>query len=448
MNSTVEALEGNMVKLQVEVDEAEFDQAMDAAFRKIAHQVRIPGFRAGKAPRRVLENYVGPAAARQQALQDGIPEFLSRAVREHDIDIIAPPKVDLDGGAEDGPVSFTAEIQVRPQVLVPGYDALRVEMANPKPTDAEIDAQIERMRQPGAKVNDVERPVVDGDLVVVDLVGSREGNPLPGLNVTEYSYLVGSGQIVPELDAELIGTSAGDEFDFTAPHPVEGQDPIDFDVVIKRVQERVLPEANDEWASENSDFETLTELRADLTKRLHLVRAVQTQMGMRDRIVEALSTLVTEDVPDVLVTSDLQQRAEDIVMRVQQQGLTLDQWLAYQGKETQEFANDLKGMSTTAVKADLALRAVANAESITIDDEEIDAEFERMAAQSKQKVKKIRTAYERNDAMSSLIAEMRKRKAVEWLVEHCEIVDPEGNPIPKEDLTPAAINGEDATDEA
>jgi trigger factor len=190
-------------------------------------------------------------------------------------------------------------------------------------------------------------------------------------------------------------------------------------------------------------------LREALAKRLHMVRAVQSQMAMREKVIEALATLVDEEPPESLVTNDLQQRAEDVVMRIQQQGLQLEQWLAFQGKSTQEFANDLKGMSVTAVKADLALRAVASAESIEVSDEEVDIEFERMAERSGQKVKKLRAAYERNDAMSSLVVELRKRKAVEWLVEHCELVDPEGNSISREDLMPpAAISDDEAADKS
>ncbi len=172
MRSTVEPLEGNKVKVSVEVDEGEFDKAVDAAFRKIAREVRIPGFRPGKAPRKVLEARFGPDAARDQALRDSLPDFYVDAVKEHDVDAIAPPDIEITAGQEEGPVAFDAVVEVRPRIEVPGYGGLRVEIPSPEATDEEIDAQVDRLREQFAELAEVDRPAADGDVVTIGIHGT------------------------------------------------------------------------------------------------------------------------------------------------------------------------------------------------------------------------------------------------------------------------------------
>ncbi len=447
MKTTVEPLEGNKVKLSVEVDEAEFDKAIDAAFRKISREVRIPGFRPGKAPRRVLEARIGLDYAREQALRDAIPEYLATAVRTNDIDIIAPPKVDITAGAEDGPIAFDAEVEVRPEISIAGYGGLRVEIPRPAPSDEEVDAQIDRMRRQFGELTDVERPAVRGDSVSIDLWGGRDDVALPGLELEDWSYEVGSGSVVDELDENLIGATEGDVLSFAAPHPVEGQDPIDFEVTVKKVRELVLPVANDEWAKEASDFETLDELRADLVRRMTVVRAVQARMALTEKTAEALAGLVEDDVPEPLVTEEMRARINDLAARVQAQGLTLEQYLAANGSSPAEFGDELRHNAATAVKVDLALRAVANTENIEATDDDVEAEFARLAERAREKVNKVRQAYERNDAVAGLRAELRKRKALEWLTEHVEIVDPNGTPIDRAELSPSPVDSVDESEE-
>jgi trigger factor len=436
MKTTVEPLEGNKVKLSVEVDEAEFDKAIDAAFRKIARDVRVPGFRPGKTPRRILEARIGSEYAREQALRDAIPEYLAAAVLENDIDLIATPQVDLTAGAEDGPVAFDATVEVRPEVTVPGYGSLRVELMRPTPTDEEVDAQIDRLRKSFGELADVERPAVNGDNVSIDLWGGRGDDALPGLNVEDWSYEVGSGGVVAELDQELIGSEPGDVLEFSADHPVEGQEPIEFRVKVKQVRELVLPELTDDWAKEASDFETVDALRADITRRMTIVRAMQARMALAERTAEAAGELVVDEVPDPLVNEEMRGRLNDLGVRLQNQGATLEQYLAMSGQSPAEFSEELKVLATNAVKVDLALRAVAVAENIEADDDDLDAEYARIAERAKEKITNVRKAYERNDAVAGLRAEIRKRKALEWLTEHVEIVDPEGRAIDLAELTP------------
>ena len=210
MKSTLEALEGNKVKLSVNVDEAEFDKDIDAAFRKIAREVRLPGFRAGKAPRRVLEARIGVAPAREQALRDSIPQYLAKAVREHDVDLIASPEVEITAGEDDGPVGFDATCEVRPEITVPGYDGLRVELPAPAATEAEVEEAVQAQLRRHGQLSDVDRPAAHGDQVTLDLNATRDGEDLPGLNTEDWSYEIGQGWVADDFDDQLVGVSPGD----------------------------------------------------------------------------------------------------------------------------------------------------------------------------------------------------------------------------------------------
>lgn len=432
MKSTLETLEGNKIKLSVEVEPSEFDRDIDAAFRKIAREVKLPGFRNGKAPRRVLEARIGLAPAREQALRDAIPQYLARAVREHDVDLIAAPDVEITGGAEEGPVAFDATCEVRPEITVAGYAGLRVELPSPVATPAEVDEAIEAERKRHGALVDVERPAALGDFVVIDLQGSRDGEPVPGLNTDEWSYELGRGWVAPGFDDQLVGASAGDVLTFSLT-PNGTEEEADFEVTVNRVQELQLPELTDEWVAETVDgVDTIEGWRDSLAERISAAKLNQARSVYIDRATAALADLVEIDAPEAMVNGDLQARVQNTVQRFQQQGISLDQWLAATGQDPAAFVESLREQSTRAVKVDLALRAVAQAESIEISDDDVEHELERIAAQVNEKVSTVRRAYERNDAIADLVSQMRKSRALDWLLHHVEVVDPDGNSIDRD----------------
>jgi trigger factor len=443
VKSTVEPLdktEGNegrtLVKLSVEVDEAEFDRDIDAAFRKIAHEVRIPGFRPGKAPRRILEARLGSAPAREQALRDAIPQYLARAVREHDVDIIATPEVDIKGGQDDGPVTFDATVEVRPQVIVPGYAGLRVELPAVDATDEEIETRVEAERRAHGELTEVDRPAARGDFVTLDLTADRDGDPVPGLNAEDWLYEVGRGWVADEFDEQLIGTTAGDERSFNAT-PSGTTDEAAFALTVKKVQELVVPELTDEWVSEHlGEFETVDAWRASIRDRMQEVRVGQARQMLVERTSGALAELVDDDPPDALVNNEFQSRAEGFVMQLQAQGIGLEQYFAATGQDQVTLTEGLKDAAARAVRVDLALRAVADAEDLQTNDDDLSDEYERIALRVSQKPAQVRKAYEKGDAVPELRAELRKRKAVEWLLQHVEIVDGEGRTIERSLLIP------------
>lgn len=444
MRSTVEPLEGNKVKLSVEVEAGEFDKAVDQAFKRIAKEVRLPGFRPGKAPRKVLEARFGTQAGREQALQDALPEYYSAAVIEHDVDVIAPPEIDITGGQEAGDVAFEAVVEVRPSVQVPGYDQLKVTIDRPEVDEAAIDAQIDRMRELESSLVEVDRPAQEGDTVTIDIVGTLDGEPQSGLTAEEYSYTVGSGAITPEVDEHLVGAKAGDVLTFDATHPDPDEErQLHFELTVREVKEQVLPEATDEWAAEASEFATLAELRASLADRMLNVRKAQAEMSLREQVGEAVAELVTDEIPEPMVAQEMQDRLQDLAMRLQAQGLQLEQYLAMTGADPEQFSQELRETATNGVKVDLALRAVADAEGIECTDEDLEAEIEGVAERVGQSPEQVRAQFERVGQLSAVRSDIRKRKALEWLLERVEVLDQEGNPIDRSELEAPVDEDED-----
>ena len=469
MKTSVEPIEGNKVKVSVEVDEQEFDKAIDAAFKKLSREVRIPGFRPGKAPRRVLEARIGPEVGRGQALQDSIPEFYARAVTENEVDVIAAPELEITEGEESGPVAFEAVVEVRPVVQVPGYGSLRVTIESIAPDEEQVAEQVQRLRTQFGELTEVDRPAVEGDFVTIDIAGSQDGEPIAQLTAEDYLYEVGSGGILPEVDEHLVGATSGATLAFDAALPgatppsaesddedADGDDDEDededdetppglqFEVIVKDIKERVLPDLDDTFASEASEFETLAELEDDLRNRSVAVKKVQAQMALRERTGEVLAELVEDEIPDPLIAQEMNQRLQDLSMRLEAQGMNLDTWIAMSGKQPDEVVAELRETATTAVRVDLALRAVAEAEGIECTDDDLEQEFAQVAERLNIKAKEVRRQFERAEQVPAVRSDVKKRKAFDWLLERVEIVDEDGTIIDRADLELPDTSDDDA----
>ncbi len=430
----METLEGNKVKLYVEVDEAEFEHDIDRAFKLIAKEVNLPGFRAGKAPRKVLEARVGVGVAREQALRDAVPQYLAKAVREHEIDLIATPAVEITDGTEQGPVEFDATCEVRPTITVAGYGELRVELPSIVVSDDDVASAREAELKRGGSLVDVDRPIQSGDFVTLDLATTRDGEELMGLNTEDWSYEVGQGWVTDDFDDQLTGASVGDELAFTST-PKGIDEPADFVVKVTAIQEMTAPELTDDWVSDNlGEFDTVDEWDASLKESIGNTKLNQARQSLVRSLNEALAALVAVEAPESMVDADLNQRVQGTVQQFQAQGIDLGQWLAATGQEPDQFIESMRGAAVEAVKVDLALRAVAEAESLEVEPYDFDAEYARMAMQYGQKAKDIRKAYEQNDAVPELQAQIRKSKAFDWLIHHVEFVDPSGEVIDRDTL--------------
>ncbi len=430
----METLEGNKVKLYIEVEEAEFDHDIDRAFKLIAKEVNLPGFRAGKAPRKVLEARIGVGAAREQALRDAVPQYLQKAVREHEIDLIATPEVEITEGAESGPVEFDATCEVRPVIALEGYGGLSVELPAIEVGDDDLATARDAELQRTASLIDVDRPSELGDFLTLDLATTRDGEELTGLNTEDWSYELGQGWVTDDFDEHLTGVSVGDEVTFTST-PKGIDEPADFTVKVTAVQEKVAPELTDDWVSDNlGEFDTVEEWNESLRTTLSERKLNEARQAVVRAVNEKLAELVDADLPDAMVDADLNQRVQATVQQFQAQGIDLGQWLGATGQEPDQFIESMRGASVEAVKVDLALRAVADAESIEVEPYDFDAEYARMAMQYGQKAKEIRKAYEQNDAVAELAAQIRKSKAFDWLLHHVEFVDVNGAAIDRDTL--------------
>lgn len=444
VTTSVERLSENKVRLHVAIPALEFEKAVDAAFRKLASEVKIPGFRPGKAPRQLLEARLGTDVARDQALRDALPGYYVQAIESENLDTIAPPEIDITAGESSGDVEFDAVVEVRPVVELSGYEGMRVEIPDPAVTDETIDQQMEALRERFADLEESARPLAEGDYAQIDIKGYVHDEPIEGVTATDFLYELGSGLVVPKLDAELLGKRPGDILKFNDQLPERfgerAGEEVSFQVLVKETKRKVLPEVTDDWASEVSEFDTVEHLRADIRKRLELVNAVQARMTAREKVLEAAADLVDVELPEALVTQEVERRLHDLVHRLESQGVTLDQYLTAVGQDQRTLIDGMRAAAERAVRADLALRAVVAHEGITVTGEELDAEVARLAERLDEKPAKVRRDLERRGILEAVRSDLARGKALQFLVDHANVVDEEGKTLdlklPEEEPTP------------
>jgi trigger factor len=436
MDTSVETLEGNKVRLKVAVPADEFEKAMDAAFRKLAREVRIPGFRPGKAPRRILEARIGTELAREEALKSALPQYYMDAVTAEKVDVIAQPEIEITAGQEDGDVEFDAVVEVRPTPEINGYKGLQVTVPSPEVPDEDVEAQITGFRDRFAELEESTTPLAEGDYVQVNIKGYQHDEEVPGLTASDFLYAVGSDLVSPKMDKELQGRRPGDIVKFNDTLPARwgemaGQE-VSFQILIKETKRKVLPELTDEWVKEATEFETIGALQADIRGRMSQMRRLQTELALRDKLMDEVANLVDIEVPPALVREELERRLHNVLHRLEEQGATVEQFLASTGQTQQEFVDTVEAESTVAVKADLALRSIVAQEAIEVTDEEVDDEVARLAERTGKKPAAIRKEIERGRGLEAVRSELSRGKALQILVEHALAYDEAGNKL---DLT-------------
>lgn len=442
MQATVEPLEDNRVKLTVKVDAGEFETAINAAFKKIAREVRLPGFRPGKAPRRILEAHLGTEGARQQALQDGLPGYYADAIIAENIDVIAPPELSITAGEEEGDVEFEAIVEVRPIVELNGYGSLRVTLPYTAVDEAAVDAQIKRVREQQGEWVDIARPLALDDYATLDIEEiDREPSEdedddeaaANTLSLNDFGYPVGSGFIMPELDENLRGTKSGETFEvagvFNDRMGRRSGETVKLNVTVKSTQERVLPDLTDEWVDENTEYDDIASMRDQMRSRADLMARAQAQMALRDATIGTVADMVDIDAPEPLVDQEVRNRINDFAQRLSQQGATLDDYFQATGQDPNEFLEGLREQSARAVRGDLALRAVVRQEAIEASDDELEEEIIRLATRMGQKVEKVRRDLVKAGVLEAVRSDVAMGKALQFLVDNAIPVDEEGNVI-------------------
>ncbi len=447
VESSVEALEGNKVKVTVQITEAEFENDLDVAFKRLAKEVKLPGFRAGKAPRKVLEARIGSEYARSDAFENSLPRYYSEAVRDHEVDVIAPPEIDITDGEAEGPITFDAVVEVRPLISISGYDGLTVEIDGPEVDDAELEEAQERFLKAHGELVDADRPAENGDTLIMNIKALIDGEPVPGLTADDYTYTLGTASIVPELDDELVAAEPDDAFDFAANHPdPDEENPIHFSIKINKVQRVELPEPSDEFMQQNSEFDNIAEFRTDYVERMTGTRVEKAAGERRQAVAKAAGDLVNEDdLSAPLIDLEVENRIEDMAMRMQSQGMQLEQFIQMTGQTNQQFIEGVRATADDGAKLDLALRAIALAEKLECTDDELTDEVETASESIGQPADEIRQRYAEAGMLTNIRADISKRKALDFLVEKATVNDKDGNEIAADRLVvPESEDSEDS----
>lgn len=426
MRTTTTPGEDHRVKLVVEVDEAEMATAIDAAASKLSRQVSIKGFRKGKVPKSVLMAHLGGAGAlRGEAIRDAVPDFYARAVADSLIDPIAQPDINITAGEDDGKLVFEADVEVRPEVELHGHRDLRVTVPSPVVTDAEVNEQIDRFRETDATLKEVDRPIVTGDLVTMDVHVQQIATGEDPLDMSDYMYTVGSASITEGVDDLILGLRAGEEL--TVNGNVGAGVVATYSLSLKKVQERELPLLDDEWVRENTEWQSEDEMRDAIFDQMRRRRIAQAQMSQRDAVLVALSELVaTIVVPESLIDDETNERLHDLGHRLEQQKVSLEMFLQVANQSSDQLLEALRTDATRAVRVDLALRALVRAEGLEATDEEIDDELTSTANAMDVTAQTLRTNLRDTGRVITFRSEVAKMKASRWLVENVTYVDSEG----------------------
>ncbi len=432
MRATTTSLDNNRVKINVEIDDAEMSDAIDAAAVTLAKQVSVKGFRKGKVPKNVLiANIGGPSVLRSEAIRESLPDFYSRAVADTLIDPIGQPDINIIDGEEHGTLVFDAEVEVRPEATISGQRDLRVTIPSPFVDESDVDAQIDRFRETDAILKDVDRPIVTGDLVTMDIHVQQIATDVEPLDMSDYMYTVGSGTITEGVDELIIGLKAGEELKLNG--SVGGGVVATYELKLRQVKERELPALNDEWVEENTEWPTVDEMRESIRSQMRRMKIVEAQMSQRDAMLVALSELVAEDlVPDSLVDAETNERLHDLGHRLSEQKLNLETFLQVTNQTSDALLATLREDAVRAVRIDLALRALVRAEALEPTVVELDEELAKTAEAMSVAPELLRTNLRDTGRVVVFNAEVAKMKASRWLSDHVTFVDPEGVEIDHE----------------
>ena len=428
MRATSEVLEENKVRIAVEVDEDEVEAAVSSAAKTLAREVRIPGFRPGRAPRQVVEARIGGAKAlRDEAMRELLPDYYARAVSATEVEPISAPELNVTKGEEAGPVEFDAVVEVRPQIRISGYDAMRVTIPSPNATDDEVDNLLDQLRETDAVLTDVSRPIATGDHVTMDVTG-RDEDGAEVVSVPDYDYVVGQGSIVDTADDQLSGMRAGETLEVTG--TTVGGTQMSYTLVLKEVRERVLPELTDEWVEENSEFSTAQELRDAYLERIRTYKLAQARRAMRDAALGELAAQVADaDVPETLAESEARERFQQFQHNLESEGATLEKFFQITHQTPDDLVAMMRAEALRAVKIDLALRAIALDEQLEATPEAVDAELARLAADSGRTPAVLREELDRGGRLGALRAATTKKLAADWVLERVSYVDETGSEI-------------------
>jgi trigger factor len=431
-------------KLTVEVPFEELKPSLDAAYKKIAQQINVPGFRKGKVPPAVIDRQVGRGAVLDEAINDVLPKKYVEALQENNLEPLAQPDIEVTKFDDNEALEFTAEVDVKPEITVPAYDGLAAEVEDFEVTDTDVEEQIAALRERFASLNDVEREAADGDFVVIDLVARKDGEVVEGAEVTGMSYKVGRGGMLDGLDEALAGMKADDEKTFTS-ELVGGDlvgEPVEVQVKVTQVQEQELPAFDDDFAQLASEFDTADELALDVRERLGRGKRLEQAAAARDAVLEKLIEQTEVPLPETIVTDELNSRRQNIEQQLMYAGITMEKYLEDEKQTVEEFEADLERRVRDSVAAQFILDEVAKKEEFGVDQAELSQHLVRRAQQSGQDPQEFANHMFEHNHIPDLVQEILRGKALATIVESAVVKDASGNVVELKNLQPDGSIGE------
>ncbi|MFJ5612211.1 trigger factor [Streptomyces sp. NPDC093221] len=456
MKSAVETLNPTRVRLTVEVPFEELKPSLDAAYKKINQQVTVPGFRKGKIPARVIDQRFGRGAVLEEAINDALPKFYTEAVNEGELNVLGQPDVDITEFNDGDELKFTAEVDIRPAIEIPDYSGIEVVVDAVEVTDEDVDTSLEQLRDRFASTTTVERAAAEGDVVIVDLEASVDGEVLEDGVAKGVSYTIGSGQLLDGIDEAVIGLEAGGSATFTS--ELKGGSAAgsaaEVKVDVSDVQARELPALDDDFAQLASEFDTLEELRADSRKRLERMKQYDQATAAQEKVLDALIELSEVPIPEKLLKDEIETRTHNLEHhQFPQMGLDWDTYLEREGKTREEYDAELEAQAVKGIKTQFLLDELVNKEKLSVNQEELTEHLMRRAATSGMSPDQFAQAVVEGGQVPMLVGEVARGKALAVVVESVKVTDTNGEVVDLEDEededgeTVEAVEAVEAADE-
>lgn len=429
MSLQVEKLEGNIAKLTIEASAEDFEKAVDKAYQKNKNKLSVPGFRKGKVPRKMIEKMYGNTVFYEEAANILIPSAYAKAIDECTEEVVSQPKIEVVQIEAGKPFIFTAEVALKPEVTLGAYKSVEIEKVDTTVTEEEIDEAVNRERESNARTISVEdRAVQDGDMVVLDFEGFMDGAAFEGGKGENYSLTIGSGTFIPGFEEQLIGAEIDKEITVNVTFPedyhaeeLKGKN-AEFKCTIKEIKEKELPELDDEFASDVSEFDTMEEYREDLKKQLTKKKEETAEEEKGDKVVEAIIASSQMDIPEAMIETQQRQMAEDFARRIQMQGLSFEQYLQFTGLTRADFMEQMKPQTLKRIQSRLVLCAIAKAENIEATEEEYQEEIQKMADSYHMSVEELTDMMGKFEE-KAVREDICMKKAYDLVVEQCVEVE-------------------------
>jgi trigger factor len=414
-----------------QLTDEQIDEAKRGAARKLAQEVKIHGFRPGKAPLPIVEATVGKDRVRQEAIEDLLNPVLNEVLTDEDIQPAINPELESMDDVEGG-VEVQVKVTLWPTIDLPNYKNRNIEVTNPEVTNQDLEEQTERMLEQFATVEEVDRPAEDGDFVSIDLEASQDGDSIEEANAQDILYEVGSGILIEGIDEHLVGVSAGDEISFTGLLP-EGfgdraGEEVTFQITVHEVKERVLPELDDEWVDENTEFETVDELMATLRERLADAKLRSVSQEYSERALSTLRDQIDIEIPEGLVRAEMDRHLHDFLHRLEEAELKLEDYFRATGQSQEAFLGDLRNQAELSIRNRLVLDAVIEAEDLQVNEEDMSNALQSLAAQSEDPAGYVRAFQESGQGLA-LASDILRNRALEAILSSANPVDEDGNPV-------------------